>query len=277
MISCPNTLLFFLLIVLYCCLDCVLSEPVIFPVDCDDGINDVDRAKIYFLPPTTIPSLTNGNLSVYVVNSDCYKCAWKFMSNFTMDTQCYFMWTPFSWTMYLVNSTDSNNLITLQSQDYLFGDHGEYSFTTDGQILSINETKTPIDSLEALYILIGLLSGVTVLSYLLPYLYNKYQEAHAEDMYLASSGKTNIPFDHGHHAHEPLLPTTSSEASRTLTTPPTPLPVSSTSTKKKKQRLQSLDTFRGFALLLMIFVNYGGGGYWFFDHAAWNGLTLAGM
>jgi heparan-alpha-glucosaminide N-acetyltransferase len=24
----------------------------------------------------------------------------------------------------------------------------------------------------------------------------------------------------------------------------------------------------------MIFVNYGGGGYWFFDHSAWNGLTV---
>ena len=25
----------------------------------------------------------------------------------------------------------------------------------------------------------------------------------------------------------------------------------------------------------MIFVNYGGGGYWFFDHSFWNGLTVA--
>jgi heparan-alpha-glucosaminide N-acetyltransferase len=25
----------------------------------------------------------------------------------------------------------------------------------------------------------------------------------------------------------------------------------------------------------MIFVNYGGGGYWFLDHAPWNGLTFA--
>ena len=45
---------------------------------------------------------------------------------------------------------------------------------------------------------------------------------------------------------------------------------------KKPERLQSLDTFRGFSLCLMIFVNYGGGGYWFFEHAAWNGLTIAG-
>lgn len=27
----------------------------------------------------------------------------------------------------------------------------------------------------------------------------------------------------------------------------------------------------------MIFVNYGGGGYWFFDHSKWNGLTVADL
>lgn len=26
-----------------------------------------------------------------------------------------------------------------------------------------------------------------------------------------------------------------------------------------------------FAFTVMIFVNYGGGGYWFFQHAPWNG------
>ena len=27
----------------------------------------------------------------------------------------------------------------------------------------------------------------------------------------------------------------------------------------------------------MIFVNYGGGGYWFFNHSKWNGLTVADL
>ncbi|KAG8454409.1 hypothetical protein GDO86_000870 [Hymenochirus boettgeri] len=43
------------------------------------------------------------------------------------------------------------------------------------------------------------------------------------------------------------------------------------------QRLRSLDTFRGLALTIMVFVNYGGGGYWFFRHQSWNGLTLADL
>lgn len=46
---------------------------------------------------------------------------------------------------------------------------------------------------------------------------------------------------------------------------------------KKSARLACLDAFRGMAIVLMIFVNYGGGGYYFFDHAPWNGLTVADL
>jgi hypothetical protein len=31
------------------------------------------------------------------------------------------------------------------------------------------------------------------------------------------------------------------------------------------------------AMLIVIFVNYGGGAYWFFDHSEWNGLTIADL
>uniref|UniRef100_A0A8C9DV99 Heparan-alpha-glucosaminide N-acetyltransferase n=1 Tax=Prolemur simus TaxID=1328070 RepID=A0A8C9DV99_PROSS len=36
-------------------------------------------------------------------------------------------------------------------------------------------------------------------------------------------------------------------------------------------RLRCVDTFRGISLILMVFVNYGGGKYWYFKHASWNG------
>ena len=66
-----------------------------------------------------------------------------------------------------------------------------------------------------------------------------------------------------------LAPSTSSS--------PSPLPGLVARTIRGKERLLSLDTFRGCALSVMIFVNYGGGGYWFFEHAAWNGLTVADL
>ncbi|CAG5938865.1 unnamed protein product [Menidia menidia] len=43
------------------------------------------------------------------------------------------------------------------------------------------------------------------------------------------------------------------------------------------RRLRSLDTFRGISLVIMVFVNYGGGRYWFFKHESWNGLTVADL
>ena len=50
-----------------------------------------------------------------------------------------------------------------------------------------------------------------------------------------------------------------------------------TNQSTRSKRLKSLDTFRGLALTIMIFVNYGGGGYFFFAHSAWNGLTVADL
>ncbi|GAB1608749.1 heparan-alpha-glucosaminide N-acetyltransferase-like, partial [Argonauta hians] len=57
---------------------------------------------------------------------------------------------------------------------------------------------------------------------------------------------------------------------------PRPIP-SAPVLPKKRKRLASLDTLRGIAISVMIFVNYGGGGYQYFEHAQWNGLTVADL
>ncbi|XP_040587715.1 heparan-alpha-glucosaminide N-acetyltransferase isoform X2 [Mesocricetus auratus] len=48
-------------------------------------------------------------------------------------------------------------------------------------------------------------------------------------------------------------------------------------TSASPYRLRCVDTFRGIALILMVFVNYGGGKYWYFKHSSWNGLTVADL
>ena len=50
-----------------------------------------------------------------------------------------------------------------------------------------------------------------------------------------------------------------------------------TEDSKAKSRVRSVDTFRGITIALMIFVNDGAGGYWFFEHAKWNGLLVADL
>lgn len=65
-----------------------------------------------------------------------------------------------------------------------------------------------------------------------------------------------------------------------IATPPPPAtePVpSQPPTTEKRKRLQSLDAFRGLSLVIMMFVNYGSAGYWYIDHAIWNGLTVGDL
>ncbi|CAG9562991.1 unnamed protein product [Danaus chrysippus] len=44
-----------------------------------------------------------------------------------------------------------------------------------------------------------------------------------------------------------------------------------------QQRLRALDTFRGMAIVFMIFVNDGAGGYWWLEHDTWNGLAAGDL
>uniref|UniRef100_A0A8D8SUS2 Heparan-alpha-glucosaminide N-acetyltransferase n=2 Tax=Cacopsylla melanoneura TaxID=428564 RepID=A0A8D8SUS2_9HEMI len=57
---------------------------------------------------------------------------------------------------------------------------------------------------------------------------------------------------------------------------PAPVEEESPSPPRRK-RVKSLDAFRGIAITIMIFVNFGAGQYQFLDHAAWNGLNLADL
>ena len=38
-----------------------------------------------------------------------------------------------------------------------------------------------------------------------------------------------------------------------------------------------VDTWRGINVAFMVFVNYGGGGYWWLQHSPWDGITLADL
>lgn len=45
--------------------------------------------------------------------------------------------------------------------------------------------------------------------------------------------------------------------------------------EKSSRRLSSLDTFRGLAIVSMIFANSGSGEFQWFEHATWNGIHPA--
>jgi hypothetical protein len=46
---------------------------------------------------------------------------------------------------------------------------------------------------------------------------------------------------------------------------------------QRSSRVRAIDAFRGACLCFMVLFNAGGGGYWFLEHAPWNGVTLADL
>uniref|UniRef100_A0A8C6Q827 Si:dkey-192p21.6 n=1 Tax=Nothobranchius furzeri TaxID=105023 RepID=A0A8C6Q827_NOTFU len=48
-------------------------------------------------------------------------------------------------------------------------------------------------------------------------------------------------------------------------------------TRASEESVWSSIKHKVFAITVMVFVNYGGGGYWFFQHAPWNGLMVADL
>jgi heparan-alpha-glucosaminide N-acetyltransferase len=250
----------------------VAKEPF-YSVNCADSINDVDYAKVYVQPvPSSVVTEYSNSLGVYFVNGDCYKCSKSLLALFqSTTTSCFAIWVPFEITFYL-GSGNLSSLNVINEKKYSFGEYGQYNiYLSDDnnqnyQQLQIQETQKPINSLQALEILIGLVILAVLLSFGGPLLYQKIIK---KQKYHAS------PVNSGQYMNA-LTSENDAESREAMFTQDSTSPASPTMKKKKSKRLSSLDTFRGFALMLMIFVNYGGGGYWFFEHAAWNGLTLAG-
>jgi heparan-alpha-glucosaminide N-acetyltransferase len=267
------------LVVAFICFTYVTGEAVIQSISCDEHMNDVDRAKLYVQPISSTTLSKYSNLALYTVNEDCYKCSKTLVANFgtsspSNTTQCFSFWTPFEWTMYLMTSSGSttDDLSELSNKKTLFGDQGQYSITIDEdnpQVLSIDvdETEAPVDPNIPLYILIAILTFIAILSFGVPYLIAKFDW---QKKYSATGDEDDV--------FNTLGGSTATGENQSFLNNGTKKGAGGDSKKKKKsKRLSSLDTFRGIALLLMIFVNYGGGGYWFFEHAAWNGLTLADL
>jgi heparan-alpha-glucosaminide N-acetyltransferase len=268
------------------------TDPSFYVMDCDASINAIDRAKVTIQP-------SSANLALYVINDECYTCSKSLVGIFPAigsSAYCVAFFTPFPWKLYLTPEDEPNTVIN--EKTYTFGDHGYYSLSvsTTNTVLVVTETKAPDDAMKPLEILIGIIIAVAFLSFALPPLYERYLNSNSkpiENKY--SPVLLSAPRDESDIS---LKQITGEEAksddngvSNALTEalvspgrPGKPIVATVVATKNegkgqkpKLPRLKSLDTFRGISLTCMIFVNYGGGGYWFFEHAAWNGLTFADL
>lgn len=240
------------------------SEPAIQQLDsCSDDINEVDKAKLFFYQ-----SNLDIVYSVYAVNSQCYKCSKTLVASFSNSTDiCVSIWTPFEWKLYLYSSTDPLD-IPIDEISKTFGDQAEYRISVENNQLNITETKSPYQTYQPLIIFIALLVFIAVVSFVYEPIWNYYNKTRSNSSEIDAKVFNEIVYSQVNTLEQ------DSEIGENKTR--ANITQNKIQPGKSKERFKSLDTFRGLSLTLMIFVNYGGGGYWFFDHAPWNGLTLAG-
>ena len=208
-------------------------------------------------------SLKYPNLTLSTQNSDCFNCLSLFtdtishLSNSLNNTNypSYVNKTVHQTYIYLQSESES-----LQTFHIDINENGKYTyFLVDSsssdhnfellQIIDEEPDKVWVPCVVAMFILIG----ICILRGLANYFWDRYKQAKERKI----DDREDIkPLNIG------LKPSSQSDI------PPK---------KLGSFRVESLDVFRGIALVIMIFVNYGGGNYWFFNHSTWNGLTVADL
>lgn len=239
------------------------TESLIRDFDCS-ALLGVDRALIHVFADD---KAREEGLLVWASNSACFECSKQLLFNSSSDSPesfCANVWVPFPWGLYL---TTRDSVIIESLPDFKFGLYGIYNLTTTTAVpLDVAILTDPNEHPNWPFQLLIILIVVTVVvSFALPY---ALKRARGSGPAAQSQGLSDIfaGINSG-DVKEPLLGSeTGAGAGRgeaVLTT------------RKKHPRLDCIDTFRGMCLAVMIFVNYGGGHFWYTEHSSWNGLTLA--
>lgn len=199
-------------------------------VACEQRLS-IDRALIQY-------QTNDFGVQLFATNSFCYKCAKSVIVSEA--GSCAILFTPHEWSLYAI-SNQTNEV--LASKDYTFGEHGEYIVSYTEGSLFVSEEKSPIDSYTPLYIVAGLVFALVVATFSYP-TYKailEYRARPAEDTDPRSSLRSNPSSQ-----NQSLLRESEFKGAGGAEVD-----------AKKSARVMSLDTFRGFTLFFMIFVNYG--------------------
>ncbi|XP_033762307.1 heparan-alpha-glucosaminide N-acetyltransferase-like isoform X2 [Pecten maximus] len=229
----------------------------------------------------TINSTVLFSTSIFYINTECYKCP-------------YVLWGEAPGeiiTTLVVNTTFGTRLKFQRRQpngvqetfceiQEKFKENGDYilylnysSYTSERCDVLLTNDPLPAE-MPILYVFLGLLA-LAILVKVGGYCYRKRTRTQSANI-------TNPGQRSRHDLHVTNIKTVSKTAPDNYGTlemdirPPL-YREEEDEEKPRKERLKSLDTFRGLSLVIMVFVNYGGGGYWFFEHPPWNGLTVADL
>jgi len=235
-----------------------------------NGNIGMEQAKVCL----TNYDVTSGNVYVYGLSDNCYNCLYMPISLDPLSKveSCFLIDTQHGYTIAVSNEEPwngcyetGNPVVTcpFEPSNYLwerkqhFDEYGEYNIniTIDGRNnelkISIQQIKSHSSKYIPLWILLGCIGGIIVGSL----------------FYVIAKAKTREPLMDDIVWNDEYKEMNNNDAGNNDMIKP----------KAKKERLVSLDAFRGMSLIIMIFVNYGGGGYWWLNHSTWNGLTVADL
>ncbi|XP_069872143.1 heparan-alpha-glucosaminide N-acetyltransferase isoform X1 [Dipodomys merriami] len=219
--------------------------------------------------------LLETNLAVYWKSEYCYCCLFQFLVNVSHGGKpgkpsiaAVSLGTQHGSILQINDSLEEKEICRLE---YKFGEFGNYSVLVKHTSNGVGEitcdlvvNKNPVDS--NLPVSIAFLVG---LAFIIAISFLKLLMSLYDFNNWISKAMNSRETDHlinselGSPSREDPLSAVCQSETRHLPTLP--------------HRLCSLDTFRGIALTLMVFVNYGGGKYWYFKHSSWNGLTVADL
>ncbi|KAH3873028.1 heparan-alpha-glucosaminide N-acetyltransferase-like [Dreissena polymorpha] len=205
----------------------------------------------------------NSTIVLQMITSECHKCALQNISYITEDNNCSVA-VDTRWPMKMAvvgmgAPTDGN--CSVDRLTFLFKESGVYILyvTQKGGNITCQPPvldNDPGDNCVAIYAAFGIFAALAIIWLSI----KKGRRACLNMLSNISPSTVNIVDSEIVAENDLGLPSTEEQER-----------------KPKKERLKSLDTFRGFSLVIMMFVNYGGANYWFFNHSIWNGLTVADL
>ncbi|XP_041486038.1 heparan-alpha-glucosaminide N-acetyltransferase-like isoform X2 [Lytechinus variegatus] len=205
-------------------------------------------------------------ISISIQTTECYKCKLIFLGSVNV-RELVEVQADTSWpiTMEISLKDEPPNNATVCSLTHHFKQNGNYTWyinskkstdTFDCKLVTMNN---PPDAFIPIYVTLGIFAGMALFCILVKQLL----KSTATHRFLNYFGMERV-------------------VSSDLGTPANPVSEADSNSiqrpsRDKPKRLKSLDAFRGFSLIIMIFVNIGGGKYPFFGHSIWNGLTVADL
>lgn len=211
----------------------------------------------------TISNRINRSISLWIQSEECYQCPlWRYVTVGPGSTAHQVVNTTYTSRLSIQDGTAALSLCRAERH---FGEFGWYQMNVEGLnnrslTCAIDTQYSPADIYAPLLFVGACLALLAVVVRVLHVLYDKM---YLHRMIRLLGGASLLTNDLG----DPDVSVAMVETGGGVDLSPV--------TRQLQRRVRSLDVFRGLAIVLMMFVNYGGGGYPMFRHAPWNGLTIA--